>query len=247
MSQQFQAPPRVLTALDEVKLRLTAPPVNGAKRRPSLSVRTTKNNVHMTVYSNVEGDKDNGRSVAQMDSVAFFMFFAALDRVITSDKPMKRVIPNKNFTFNNGERSPEAKLISNTIIEKEEDGSVYIAVLNNVTTPVKFYFIPSDFHTLLTGDGQPVSRAELTQTYARAWREIISKLTVHVLAENFVEPPPRENNGGGNWGNKGGGQGGNKYNGGGGGKAPQSNNNASSNFDAEMPDWGNDSGDGLKF
>ena len=245
MNEQYANPPqRTLSALDEMKLRLNAPPVNGGKRKPSLSVKTVKNNVHITVFTNVDGDKNNGKSNAAMDSVAFFMFFAALDNVINSPTPLKRVIPNKNFTYDNNQRSNEIKLISNTIIEKEEDGSVYIAVLNGQTTPVKFYFIPSDFHTLLDGSGQPVSRGELTQTYAKAWREIISKLTAHVLAENFVEPPPREPYGGGSYG---GNSNGNRGNGGG-----QQQRTAPAapvpmeNLEADMPDWGK-TADGLNF
>jgi len=253
MSQQNQFKSnRVPNALDEIKLRLSGEPINGSKRRPSLKVATSKNNIHMTVFTNVEGDQDGGKIAAQMDSVAFFMFLNTLDNILKSPQPIKRSIPNLNYKFYQGKRSDTPQLISTIILEKESDGSTYISIVNNRASPAKFYFMPSDFHNLLNENGQPVTRAEMTKVYGAAWRELIAALAGNVLAANYVAPEPRDNNGGGNWGNKGGGNYGGGYNNGGGNRNygnKQGGNqggfgNASPNAQEEgMPDWGNDSGD----
>lgn len=190
----FTPPPRVLSALDEIKLRLTAEPVNGGKGRPSLSVRVVKNNIRMTVYTNVEGDAGGGKIEAALDSVNFFVFLKYLDQAIRSKDKFRRNIQNKNFVWTAGKRADTPTLVSTIVIEKDEEGCVFISIINNLSTPVKFYFLPSSFHSYHGPDGQ-VNKAEETQVYASAWLELMSRLSAHVLAANFVPPEPRPEGG----------------------------------------------------
>lgn len=235
----FTPPPRVLTALDEIKLRLTAEPVNGGKGRPSLSTRLAKNNVRLTVYTNVEGDAGGGKIEAALDSPNFFVFLRYIDMAIKSKEHFHRKIENKNYTWSGGKRSDHPSVTSTIIVEREEDGSIFISIVNNMATPVKFYFLPSTFHTYKNKDGQ-VNRAEITQIYASAWIDLLARLTPHVLADNYIPPEPKNNDFKGGNRNNGGGQ--NQ----GGGYNNQQRNSGNSNAFGDDGNWGGDD-DGLSF
>jgi hypothetical protein len=226
--------PRKKNHLDEYKLRLSAPAVQGAKRKPSLAVSVAKNNPRITVYTNVEGAKDNGRISANMDTQTMFAMFSALQEVIDGPADSKITITNMNHTFYQGKRSPEPQVVSKTILGKEPDGTIYISVIAKDQAMVKFPFLPSEYHSFVHKDGSPWQPPELSKLYAKGWVDIFSSLIPFVLVNEYEEPPPRDPpaNGGG---------GGNSYgNRGGQGGGQQQRGNSSANRGGDSWDSGGD-------
>lgn len=216
--QQQRGQARKKNALDEWKLRLTGDPQQGATKKPHLSFSVVKNQVHVVVRTNVPNDKDYGRIVAKMDSPTFFTFLVALEDAFNGVGPLAEGVrqENKNHKFVNGQRSKEALVESWCLVGKEDDGRYYLSVLdyNKERPRIKFYFLPTDYHSLARRDGQPLTVGELSHMYIRGWSKLLHALTPIILANEYVEPPPiedRNGGGGGNY-NRGGNNGGGNYN-----------------------------------
>lgn len=233
--QQYKRTPLPKNALSEVKLRLSAEPVNGSKRRPTLSVDVARNQPRLSVYTNVEGDKNNGSVRAAMDTVTFFSFLQGIQDAIDAPGEYKELIENSNHTFFQGKRSAEPELVSKTHICKDKDGCIFISVTDGKVTPVKFFFGSAQYHNFFVA-GQPMSKEACSVRHAKAWLRLMQNLLPAVLAYTYEEPEQKDFNGN------------NNNNKGGGGQQQSAPASSAKNFDEDMPAWtGSNGGDGDDF
>lgn len=245
-NNNFRPAPRKKNALDEYKLRLNGPVLadQGAKFPGALAVSVVKNQIHLDVYTNVPNDKNNGNIRAAMDQITFGAFLELFDAVLKSPADTAYKITNKNHTFFEGKRSEEPRLVSTTILGRDKEGVMFIALVAKDRPYLKFDFLGTSYHAIMGPDGNPLSKAEASNFFARGWRRTITGLVAAVATAEYVAPEPKNKDGGGNsgggyngGGNRNGGgnsNGGGGYNGGGnrsgGGGAPSGGNG----------DWGND-------
>jgi hypothetical protein len=184
--KQFNTP-IAQTALNEMKLRLYAA-VPDQKRKATLGVTAIANNVHLVVYTNVEGDANRGIIRGRLDALTFFAILQALADVIEGEKdeagkypsfrvPCKRPKPGGTF----GDLVTESWVH----IARQDDGRIYIALTDGQATNVQFYFGPTDFHDEWTFNGKPIDQSRLSAVYANAWGRIMNNLTPVVLALNL--------------------------------------------------------------
>lgn len=198
-NQKGSMPPIPKNALNEWKLRLTGPMQEGARRPPTLSVGVIKNQVRLDVFTNVPNDRDGGKLSAPMDSITFFAFLTKLEDVINGEPANKVEIVNRTG------KPGSTRILSYTVIGKDNEGCVFISVTAQDRPRVKFTFLPTEYHSIVHKDGSPYSPAELSMVYARAWHRMMSTLVPAVLNTHYVEPEPRNDSGGGNRYGKGGG------------------------------------------
>lgn len=203
-NQNFRKPlPK--TALTEFKLRLMAPRVEGAQRRPSLAVTVVKNNPRITVRTEVESDNKNGVVNANMDGPTFYMLAQWIRKVIDFEPGKGIKIENKNHTYENGQRSKDPVVLSTTLVGKDDTGKIYIGVVAKNVTPVKFVLMPSNYHNLSYKDGSAIPEPELSAMFARGYATLMESLVANVMDTHYMEPEPRDNNRGGGSGSYGGG------------------------------------------
>lgn len=235
-------PERKLNAFNEAKLRIFGEPVNGSKRAPWIGVSIFGNNPRLEVQTNVDGDKNYGFINGNMDSTSFYMMLAALRKCIGMDSKCQYRVPNQTGPFN------EMRLASTIYVGKDDEGCVYISVIDvdKERPKIKFVMMPSSYHTLTDESGAALSKAEISTLFAEGWVDLISKLIPPVLAADYTPPPPREDRPqGGNkqWNNNGGG--GNKNWNNGGGKKQWNNNgggNKKWNGGGNKGNWNNNGG-----
>lgn len=232
MAGNYQPPPRKKNALDEYKLRLSAAPVQGGTRPPSLAFSVVGNQPRIDVYTNVPNDKQNGNIRAAMDMFTFWAMIEALKVVIEGAPGEKLTIPNKNHVWFDGKRSDEPKLISNTIVGKDKEGVVFISVIAKDRPYIKFSLLPTLYHSLVKSDGSEMSPAEISVFYAKGFVNHLPQLVASVADTNYEEPKPKEDKGGGNRGGGGGG-GGNYQNRGGGGNSGGGGGGRSNDFEED--------------
>jgi hypothetical protein len=215
----FRRPPRKKNVLDETKLRLSADPVSGSKRRPSLAFSVVKNNPRIDVYTNVEGDKNNGNIRAAMDAPVFFALMRLIEKSINAEPNTRFVIQNKNYKwFGQGKKSDAPINLSDTLAGKDAEGRIFISVIDkedNSRPKIKFVFSSGYWHDLFHGNGTPFTEAEDSVLCAEAFVEMLKGLVPVVMAAEYEPPAPRDQQGGhGNKGYGGGNQGGgNSYGG----------------------------------
>lgn len=225
MAGDFKPAPRKKNALDNRKLQMSARNQDG--KFASLQWGIFSNNPRITVYTNVESDKDvnYGKISANMDTPAFYAFLGLLNEAIDFVKgtngleEFKASIENKNFIFPGGKRSEKPVVQSELFVGKDKEGVVWMGVMAKDRPRIKFDFQLADFHQLKHGTGETFSKAEASVVAARAMWTILVEMIAHMQVTEWVEPPPPEqrNGGGGGGYNRGGGGGGGYNRGGGGG------------------------------
>jgi hypothetical protein len=225
MAGDFKAPPRKKTALDNKKLQMSAKNQDG--KYASLQWGLFSNNPRITVYTNVEADRDvnYGKISANMDTPAFFGFLNILAKAIAfvpgTDglTEYKTSIENKNFIFPGGKRSEKPVVQSELFVGKDKEGVVWMGVMAKDRPKIKFNFQLSDFHMLKHGTGEYYSAGEASVVAANAYYNLLTEMLGHMQVTEWVEPPPPEQRGGGGGGGfqRGGGGGGGYNRGGGGG------------------------------
>lgn len=239
----FKPQPRPKNPVDDIKLRLSCPPTQGATRPGSLafSVFCTEKGPHcrIDVYTNVPNDKNNGNIRAAMDAPVFYDMMQMVEIAADAEPGYKSFIENLNHTYFGGKRSEEAELVSKTIIGKDAEGRVFISVIAQGRPNLKFVFLPSFYHHLCNSDGSRMSEADASKIHAKGFVKLLRDLASSVLYHTYVEPKPRDpQQGRGGAGGGGGGRSGyqqNQNQNRGGGQQPASQSNDSFDGDDGWP------------
>ena len=188
------------TAFDVSKLSLSAKPVNGSSRPPTLSWDFYQNNFAIKVFSNIESEPSRGFLRAGLGTIELEVWLLLLEDVINSKEPTRHEMENYN---------KENQVISKCILGKDKDGTIFIGLKAKGHTPIKFTFGYNRFHKLITADGSEATAAFASEIYAKAYLRSIRGLKPVVATVNYVHPDDidRSNwsnnkNGKGNWNNK---------------------------------------------
>lgn len=247
MAGDFKPAPRKKTPLDNKKLNMSAKNQDG--KYASLQWGLFANNPRITVYTNVESDRDTnyGKISANMDTPAFYSFLGLLAEAIAFDtengtREYKVSIENKNFIFPGGKRSEKPVVQSELFIGKDKEGIVWMGVMAKDRPRIKFNFQLSDFHMLKHGTGEYYSAAEASKVAAEAYWNILSKMLAHMQVSHWVEPEEKPREGGGGGYSRGGGGGYNRGGNGGGG-----NYGGGRSSGGGGGDFGGDVGEDLPF
>ncbi len=223
----FPKTPFVETLLDDRKLRLSAPPISGSKQRPQLSVAVVGGNPRINVYTNLDGDKENGRISAKMDMFAWGQLLEMIEHVVANPDASRLQMANKrpmeqNEQSHGGKREPIQE--STTVVGRDKDGKIYIAVLaaDNDRPKIIFHFGAQYYHTIVYRDAPQnfVEDRFVSEIAAKAWVKSMRAAVIQILTDKAAEKgaakaAKKEAEGGGGGGNRGNSGGG--YNRGGGG------------------------------
>lgn len=244
---------------------LFADPVMGSNKRPNLRVGVYGNVPRVTVKTNVEGDRNNGKIDFNTDLATFAAAMSKLRAI--AEKKSEADCYNFDYIddFVAGKKLDKPVIISTLQVGRDkESGRLYIAVLapEGMNRPrIRFFFGPSKYHNIRHRDGSDVSAAEMSEAYAIGFLEPACQIVYNLMisefnpdAKNVAKPfegggqgGNRQGGGGFNNNRQGGGGGYNNnrqggYNNNGGQRQGGYNNNqsqapASGGFDEEMPDF----------
>lgn len=215
---------RTKSVLDLPKLRLVGEVQGGSRSRPTLSMYIIGENPRIDVYTQIEGDRDNGLIRAKLDYQALGLIQQGIRHFASPDTPAGRWALECKDSYAYGKKQPEPITTSTVIIGRDERGRVYMSVLdalNKERAKIRFYFGPGEYFAISNESAQPVDEGLLSQLMARGYVEI-QQAIMGQPAQQFYEAEQikkaqKDAQGGGNsggYGNRGG------NNGGGGGRAP---------------------------
>lgn len=206
-----------------------------------------RGNPRLIVHTNDPEDANvkYGKINANMD-IGTFEELVHLIGVVCASKPgdenSKFKIVNKS-NYDGDQRFDTPREVNSTLIGKDDDGRVWISVVEGNRPTPRFFFGPSEYHHVVKRDGSPVSPAEASVHFALATMKQLSQIMSVLAARAALGDEPdedgapkkeggyqgggqrqggwqgnRSGNGGGGWqGNRGQGGGGWNRNGGGGG------------------------------
>lgn len=230
--------PFVPTYLNEMRMRLMGPVLNGAERASSLSFKMKKNRPVVSVRTNLPNDKNFGLIDAELDAMSFEVLIGMLQNARDMEPGTKEALRTLDFPWSGQGRSKELKPQTTVIVGREPDGLIYLAVTSwDQSRPViKFPVVPSQYVQYIKNDGQVLTAVDASIKWSRAWAGVLRELMYDLLRANYEEPQrnTRQNNGG---------QGGYQQNSGGGQQQnyQQPSSSAPAPAGGESGDgWGND-------
>lgn len=245
MSQQQNFPAPVLNIFSVMSNWMFADPVDGGTKRPSIRFGVYGNVPRITVKTNVQGDMNHGKIDFNMDLATFAVGMAYLND-LAEGKP--GVDPEMKLEYQDdfvaGKKLDRVMTISTWVIGKATDGRIYMAVLSSQQSRprIRFFFGPTKYHNLKSGDGSPYPVEKLSAAYARGIGRSVEPMVLQLLAGPAFDPnaknvanPANFNGGGGAPGGQPR-QGGNNFNGGGGGQQHRPKP-AGDSFDSELPSF----------
>lgn len=205
-----QFPQRKKNVLDDRKLRLSTKNEQG--KWANLSFGVFNNNPRVTVYTGIDGDKDNGRISGNMDTPAFYVFLDTLAKVIDfvpteENKDIKYKIENKRPNFQKGGGRPNGTVTESELwFGKSASGVIWMSVTGYQRPKVQFKFGEGiEYHSFFHGNGEPFTEAELSKAFAKAYLEALYGIIPVLKTTDYVEPQPKQQNGGYNGGQQQGG------------------------------------------
>lgn len=212
---EYNAPvPRPKTVLNHRSLAMYAP--NGEGKFASLGIDLKKNDVMITVRTNIPGDANNdyGRLTAQVPLDKFYTFMEWIKHAATTDEPFRWAYEHKDRKFiGPGKMTDGPVLMYRLVVGREENGVVYISVVLEKRPNIKFSFL-NDTKTLFKdSDGNEMPKNLESKFLALGKVKAFRDYLALVLKEQYKHPEPKPQNGGGGgggWkqGNQGGGGGG---------------------------------------
>ncbi|WP_257291133.1 hypothetical protein [Endozoicomonas sp. ONNA1] len=174
------------TLLDDNKLKLYAPKLDGGTGSPSFSVSKFDNNIHFVVYTNLPNDKERGKIDARFDMIQTMGVLTKFNELIRSEKPGTVVLKYLDHTFFNRKRSDEVRHLSSLIFEKEDSGKIYVAITARDRPQIKFYFATNKHAALAKRDRTEFTEAEDSQFQASGWCALMKRLIPSILVDDFT-------------------------------------------------------------
>ena len=129
----------------------------------------------LVVKTNVPADAEinYGKIVAPMDVVTAMTIVDILKSIKSKERDWKVKITISNV-WKNGEKLEKPEIINEIIIGKNPDNEAYICLHEKERPVFKFYFGPTQWHTLVKASGEAFTRSELSEIYARSYAEALS-------------------------------------------------------------------------
>lgn len=226
------------------RFTMSAPLVANGQARPDIESKLSfgiyRENPRIVVRTNDPADAENsyGKITAAMDPSTWEVLRMVIEEMIKN--PVKDIKVIKNFNmWKNGQKFDTEQLINQTLIGRDEDGRIWLRIMEEGRPSPTFYFGPPKYHALINMDKTPYSPGDASQLFARATVAMLSRVFAASMgkrddgeedAASAANPgqatadpqkqggwQQRGGQGGGGWQNRGGGGGGGGFNRGGGG------------------------------
>lgn len=199
---QGNFPQRKKNALDNPKLKLSAPCPSASGKWSSLGWMFTGNNPRMVVYTNDPADSanDNGRITGPMGSPDFFAIMHFLQVAIDSPGKCRNKVELKNFIFPGGRRSEKPVIVGVLWIGQDDEGVIWLSLnaTDSSRPKIKFPIGPGDFAGWFKEDGSEWSKGDISKIYAAGYIDMIRGVMEHLIVNEYKEPEPKPDQGRGN-------------------------------------------------
>lgn len=197
--------------------------VNGQARpdiESKLMFGVYRENPRLVVKTNDPNDEGNsyGKITAAMDPMTWAVLAQHVEDLVKNPQKDIKVIKNFNL-YKGNQKFDEPQHVNTTLIGREEDGRIYIKIIEDGRPTPTFYFGPPKFHALIRMDKSEMPSGEASQMYALAGVRMLTQIFAASMGKRddgeqddaAARTPDRSadrQGGGGGWGNRQGGGGG---------------------------------------
>lgn len=201
--------PYVYNAMDDRKLSLTAPPIEGSRIPPSLQFTFPAGNPRGTIWTgrdNATGGKE--KIQAKMDMLDFFKLLELTKKVVNTPaecgyrielkEPAERV---QNEDGSPGKKGPPV-MQSAIVVGRNQKGKIFISVVSTNPDHPKIQFLfGQGYYSNISCKNEPMSDAEVSDLVATAWVNLYDKLMPAALFHTYKPREPMAG-GGSSYGEK---------------------------------------------
>jgi hypothetical protein len=224
--------------IDDKKFALYGKPVEGGRGAPKMQFGVFRGNPNVVVFTNDPSDPEKKPIRAAMDPVIWGGFIELIKMAADADPNWQRRIPNR--------KGPPQKTFveSVTIVGKDAEGVVYIAINKQGRPTKKIPILPGMYADLTDDQGNPIPDGEKSVVFAKGFAITLNHIMLDLMRETYepAQPPGGQQGGGGGYNRGGGGGGGYQQQRGGqpsgGGGAPQGGGGApqgGGSFEDDLP------------
>lgn len=215
--------------LEDKKFALYGKPTEGGRGAPKMQFGVWHGNPNITVFTNDPADPEKKPIRAAMDPVIWGGFIQTLIEAANAEPNFQRRLLNR--------KGPPQKTFvdSMTIVGKDGDGVVYIAIQTQNRPTKKILILPGIYADLADDQGNPVADPEKSKTWALGLARTLDAQMQAFMRETYEPAQPPQGAG-----NRSGGQygGGGSYNSGGGQPAGGQGGGAPSGQGGDAPGAG---------
>lgn len=179
----FVPPPK--NVLDNPKLRIDGPKLDGAKRRAQLSFELFRNNPRIAIYYNDERTKP---TYARMEPESFFFFLDQLEEIAYGRRQAIK-IRNKHSYDTQGNKLPTPDVVSQTIGGIDEaTGKIFISVVEKDKPPLKFHFESGYWYNVVDETNTPLPDDVLSKALCLSKVKLLKSLYPLVMVNTYEHP-----------------------------------------------------------
>lgn len=190
-------------------------------RPPSLVFGSIANNPRATVFTNIEQDQHNNKGMiaGKIDAPIFYTFAQMIGQAVAAPAGWRRGIKNFGHGPQQNGRRGEKVHQSTMVVGKDEQGVIYLAVLDQDRNRpnLQFALQPHRRYVVLDEQGNQLDPSRSSALMATVFKVALPRVMAKHVNQNYVAPDPstwqNNNNGGGGqrqggqqWGNRQGGQ-----------------------------------------
>lgn len=170
-------------ALDEWKLRLLGPVLEGAQRQSSMRVAMISNQLRFQVFTNLDDAPDKGMLQARMSSPVMNAFLIGMEQILAGTRE------NIRLTCQHVDDQKQRFLEITVLGGRTEAGEIFIGFAPEKAgaKPCRFMLTFDEFHQLLDREGEPLSKREHSDLFAAGWLRVLRDVSSSVLAFNFKD------------------------------------------------------------
>lgn len=195
--------------LDDKKFALYGKPTEGGRGSPKMQFGVFRGNPNISVFTNDPADPEKKPIRAAMDPIIWGGFIQTLIDAATAEPNFQRRLLNR--------KGPPQKTFvdSMTIIGKDGEGVVYLAIQTQNRPTKKIPLLPGIYADLADDQGNPIPDAEKSRVFALGLAKTLDAQMQAFMRETYEPAQPPQGAAAGNRGGYGGGgQGGGQQGGG---------------------------------
>lgn len=138
----------------------------------------------ITVYFNCDDRKSyENMLVAPMDNHVFYMLLYLLEYIGKADNNTAYTLNCYHVRWVDDQPTDEKYLKATVTVGKDEKGICYIEVAGDGYPTARFNLMPSEWHSLVDGQGNPISPDKVSKLYAASYARLLIDFFGNVITK----------------------------------------------------------------
>ena len=147
-----------------------APPIEEGGKQARLSFSFMDARPRLSLFTNVSTDEKKGIVSSGFHPEIFYSILDACEGILTAKPGTSITVRNLSAVRNEDGRPTGEKVVATQLVfGKGEDGVIYISLIAQGLTKIKFFFKMNEYHQIFKEDKSPITEEEGSVMVAKGW------------------------------------------------------------------------------